>query len=258
MNNLSVDHQYGFSIIANALKSKDFCIAILLIPLLLGYIGGSEASSESSRWQELPWVEGFESGLRQANSTGRPALIYFRATWCSWCHIFERDILGHPQVQRSIVQHYVPVLVNYDARPELFRHLGGFGLPYTVIVSPAGDPMARLPGILSAKDMTAVMDEIATGKPWPLVRINAPATRITRLDTSSYLEFRRAYLEHLDTLFEPETGTFTGYMKWMAACFISAIHTGPMSTWRHPSCWMPIHGSATGWPLPENVTVTHR
>ena len=82
---------------ANVLKSKHFCVAILLIPLLLGYIGGSAASSEPGRWQELPWVKGFESGLHQANNTDRPALIYFQARWCSWCHIFERDILGHPR-----------------------------------------------------------------------------------------------------------------------------------------------------------------
>ncbi|MEN8108313.1 MAG: thioredoxin family protein [Pseudomonadota bacterium] len=197
---------------AIVLKSKRFCVAILLVPLLLGYVDGSAASSEPGRWQELPWVEGFESALRQAKNTGRPALVYFQARWCSWCHIYERDILGDPEVQRSIAQHYIPVLVNYDARPELFRRLGGFGLPYTVIVSPAGHPLARLPGILSVKDMTAALEEIATGKTWSVVQTDASWVRISRLDTSSYLGYRRAYLEHLDTIFEPETGTFTGYL----------------------------------------------
>jgi thioredoxin-related protein len=196
----------------HALMLKYFCVAILLALLMPGYIGETAAGIESGRWQELPWVADFESGLRQANKTGRPALIYFQAEWCSWCHIFERDILGHPQVQRSIVQHYVPVLINYDARPELFRRLGGIGLPYTVVVSPAGELLARLPGVLSVKDMTAAMDEIATGKTWSQLQVDAPVTRITRLDSSHYLAFRQAYLEHLDMLFEPETGTFTGYL----------------------------------------------
>ncbi len=194
---------------ANILKSRRFWIAILSLPLLLGYIGKSAAASETGRWQALPWIEDFEAGLRQASKTGRPALVYFQARWCSWCHIFERDILGHPRIQRSIRQHYVPVLINYDARPKLFGQLGGIGLPYTVIVSPAGDPLARLPGILSVKDMIAALDEIATGKTWSPARIDAPTTAITRLDSRSYLAFRRAYLEYLDTLFEPETGTFT-------------------------------------------------
>jgi len=194
---------------ANVLKSRHFCVAILSLTLLPGYIGATAAGSETGRWQELPWVEDYESGLRQAGKTGRPALVYFQARWCSWCHIFEQDILGHPQIQRSILQHYIPVLINYDARPKLFRHLGGVGLPYTVIVSPAGDPLARLPGILSVKDMIAALDEIATGKTWLPVQIEAPAVHITRLDARSYLGFRRAYLEYLDTLFDPETGTFT-------------------------------------------------
>jgi len=198
---------------ASVLKSRQFCIVILLLPLSLGYIGGSAVGSETGRWQALPWVEDFESGLRQAGKTGRPALVYFQARWCSWCHIFERDILGHPRLQRSILQHYVPVLINYDARPKLFRQLGGVGLPYTVIVSPTGDPLARLPGILSVKDMIAALDEIATGKTWLPVQIDAPTIRITRLDTPSYLAFRRAYLEYLDTLFEPETGTFTRQLE---------------------------------------------
>lgn len=197
---------------ASVHKLKRLCVAILLIPLWPGNVEGSAARNESGRWQDLPWVEGYEPALHQANDTGRPALVYFQAGWCSWCHIYERDILGHPEVQRSIRQHYIPVLVNYDARPELFRRLGGIGLPFTVIVSPAGDPLARLPGILSARDMTAALEEISTGKTWSAVQTDAPWLRISGLDSSSYQGFRQAYLEHLDTLFEPGTGTFAGHL----------------------------------------------
>lgn len=200
-----------------ASTSRHFRAAIILIPVLLGYISAGTASGASARWRELPWVEGFESGLQQAHDNGRLALIYFEARWCSWCQVFERDILGDPKIQQSITRHYVPVLVNYDARPELFRQLGGFGLPYTVIVSPAGDLLARLPGILSAQDMIATLSKIATGQTWSVSRFDTRALRITGLDRDSYLAFRRAYLEHLDSLFEAETRTFSGYLESGAA-----------------------------------------
>lgn len=201
------------SMVANIMKSMRLQTAILLIPLLMGSIGASGADEQSGRWQALPWVSGFESGLQQAKDTRRPVLIYFQARWCSWCHIFERDILGNADVQRSIRRDFVPVLVNYDARPELFRRLGGFGLPYTVIASPTGDPLARLPGILSVEDMLATLDEIAAGKTWPVVRTDQPVVRIDGLDAGSHLEFRNAYLEYLDRLFDPESGAFTGYLE---------------------------------------------
>ena len=70
-------------------------------------------------------------------------------------------------MRQVIRRRYIPVLVDYDDRPDLFRRLGGVGLPFTVMVSPNGEVMARLPGILTPRDTRVFLEETAAGRVSP-------------------------------------------------------------------------------------------
>jgi uncharacterized protein YyaL (SSP411 family) len=180
---------------------------------LLALLPGGITGGESGDWQSLPWVNGYAPGQQQARASDRPALLYFQALWCSWCHRYERDILSDPGVQQTIRRQFVPVLVNYDERPELFRRLGGVGLPYTVVVAPQGEVLARLPGILTAGDTQAILEEVAAGR----VRITAPSMEplqvVRGTDAEAYRDFLGAWLDHLESLFDSDTGLLTGHLE---------------------------------------------
>ena len=158
-------------------------------------------------------MSGYTDGLQQARADRRPALLYFQALWCSWCHTYEREILGDPGVQQIIRQRFIPVLLNYDDRPDLFRRLGGVGLPYTVIVSPQGEVQARLPGILTAQDTRAVLGEVAAGRLLqPASRTDEPVYQMSGTDVGAYRAFLAYWLGHLERLYDPDTGLLTGHL----------------------------------------------
>ena len=189
-------------------------LVLVAMGLQTGIAGNLEAERKDDTGPGgISWIRELETGLEAAGQTGRPVLVYFHAEWCSWCQVFERDILGHPDVGRFIARSYVPVLVNYDARPELFRRLGGRGLPYTVILSPDGHVLARLPGILGVADLVATLKDVLAGRHWLPAPVGDALVHVERLDTDAYLGFRKAWLDHLDRLYDPGTGDFTGVLE---------------------------------------------
>jgi len=185
--------------------------------LLLTLVPGSPEAAETGGWRSLPWVSGYAPGLQQARAQQRPALLYFQALWCSWCQVYERNILGDRGIRQIVRQRLVPVLLDYDDHPDLFRRMGGVGLPYTVIVSPEGEVLARLPGILTVRDMRETLEAIAAGTLRIAPRSPEPPARATGIDARAYHAFRAAWLEHLERLYEPESGLLTGQLDSGAA-----------------------------------------
>lgn len=169
-------------------------------------------ASAAFGFENINWIRSYEKGRAHSAATGQPAFIYFHALWCSWCYVYERDTLGNEQISHSIKQNYVPVLVNYDARPDLVEKYRGFGLPFTVILSHKGELLARLPGILSARDMQQTLQQVINT---PAV-LRSPVAEVlmqtSSLDARDYQTFLTRWLQHLDNLYDPETGTFSGIL----------------------------------------------
>ena len=148
-----------------------------LITLLL-YVNTAFAAGN------INWVKSYEQGLVQAASKQKPAFVYFHAPWCSWCHVYERDTLGNKQVIKNIQQHYLPILVNYDARPDLVEKYRGFGLPFTVIVSPTGELLARLPGVLTPEDMLLTLQQARNSQTVPVSLATESLLQVNNLDAA--------------------------------------------------------------------------
>jgi hypothetical protein len=189
-------------------NSGPLAAALLWLTLVPGGLGAAETGG----WRSLPWVSGYAPGLQQAREERRPALLYFEAPWCSWCQVYERDILGDRGIRQLIRERLAPVLLDYDDHPDLFRRLGGAGLPYTVILSPESDVLARMPGILTVQDMRETLEAIVAGSLRITPRSPEPLARVTGIDARAYHAFRAAWLEHLEHLYEPETGLLTGHL----------------------------------------------
>ncbi len=209
-------------------KIKGFSLIVLLSLLAFGASAFSKplesksiepkpVESKSIDWQSLPWIENYQAGKTRASNENRPAFIYFQARWCSWCHLYERNILGSPAVMNILKRDYVLMLVNYDARPDLFRHYVGVGLPHSVIIAADGAVLARLPGVLSVKDMVTVLTEVSQGRVHAKPTISEEIAGVNGLDKKSYSAFKKQYLDWLEQLFDVENNTLTGQLKITAA-----------------------------------------
>lgn len=169
------------------------------------------AGSGYATWQEAGWIEDFEIALDTARRSGKPVFVYFDAPWCSWCQQYRRDTLDKPEVRQVLARDYVPVVVNFDARPELMQRYGGKGLPFTVLLSPQAQVRNRFVGVMTPTDLIDLLARFRTGAAAPPPAFEAGhVVRVESLDRRGYDAFRRAFLAHLESLYDARAGTLIG------------------------------------------------
>lgn len=110
-------------------------------------VGAAAASTTGGRVARgnLKFVEGYSSGLAVAKSQSKPALVFFTAQWCHFCHQMADEAFTHPQVV-NLADHFVCVLVDADREPQVCRQLNVTGYPTIQFLSPQGAPLARIVG----------------------------------------------------------------------------------------------------------------
>jgi len=135
-----------------------FCLIVIQVAPVVTF------ATVQKGWQQAGWFDNYEAGIKRAQSIGRPTLVYFDALWCSWCQQYKREVLDRPQVKSFLTRNYVPVVVDFDARPDLFNRFGGRGLPFTVILSPDGSVVNRFVGKKKKKDFLKRLSRHAAGK----------------------------------------------------------------------------------------------
>lgn len=157
------------------------------------------------------WIEGYEAGLAEAQRQQRPAFIYFDAGWCSWCQRYKRETLGDARVRERLARDYVAVRVDFDARPDLAQRYRVRGLPYTLILSPRGEFRNGFVGILTPADMQDLLRQFAVAsKPAATGELSEIVARAGRTDREGFERFRRAFLDHVEGLYDRRGGTLSG------------------------------------------------
>lgn len=79
----------------------------------------SSAYLKSAVHQPIDWHEFGEDAFRLAKELDRPILLDIGAVWCHWCHVIDRESYENEEIAGLINQHYVPVKVDRDQRPDV-------------------------------------------------------------------------------------------------------------------------------------------
>ncbi len=198
-------------------------------------------AAAQAAWRPAGWEADFEAARDRAHAAGKPLFVYFDAEWCSWCQQYKRDTLDKPAVQRELVRHFVPVVVDFDARPDLVQRFGGKGLPFTVILAPEGAVLNRFVGVVTPADLLDLLRAART------TRVPAPASapplvvsepvRVRTLDRTGFERLRAAWLERVEALYDPERGTLAGRFE-----------TGATSKRPSPLTWIYLYERGL-WPV---------
>ncbi len=182
----------------------------LCLAVVVGLLAGSAVARAGAEWRPAGWQTRFEDALARAKAVNRPLFVYFDAVWCSWCQQYKRDTLEKSVVRRAIARDFVPVVVDYDARPDLMQRYGGRGLPYTVMLAPDGRVINRFVGVVTFEDLLDLLRAARTSPHAPVLPAVSKAVRVTALDRAGYEAFRAAWLERLEDLYDPERRTLAG------------------------------------------------
>lgn len=113
------------------------------------------------RGSAIDWHEWAPDVRALAADQGQGLFLYFHGQWCTWCRQYQDESLEQPQTVAAIEEGFVPVLVNMDQRRDLFTRLGGRGVPFTVLLDPQGELLARFTGHVAAEDLQGLLREAA-------------------------------------------------------------------------------------------------
>jgi len=89
----------------------------------------------------LPWGE---AAFARARTENKPIFLSIGYSTCHWCHVMERESFENEEIARFLNQHFVPVKLDREERPDVDRvymtfvqaTTGGGGWPLSVWLTP--------------------------------------------------------------------------------------------------------------------------
>lgn len=96
--------------------------------------------------QPVDWYPWCEEAFERARREDKPILLDIGAAWCHWCHVMDHESYDDPEVAAFVNQHFVPVKVDRDERPDVDARYqnavaalsGQGGWPLTAFLTPEG------------------------------------------------------------------------------------------------------------------------
>lgn len=97
---------------------------------------------------KVMWREWGDEAFADAKAQDKPVLLGISAVWCHWCHVMDRGVAGDPvhtgvynnqQIADYINQHFIPIRVDNDQRPDINARYNMGGWPTTCFLTPDGD-----------------------------------------------------------------------------------------------------------------------
>ena len=93
----------------------------------------------------LPWGE---EAFRKAREEDKPIFLSVGYSTCHWCHVMERESFENDEISAVLNEHFVPVKVDREERPDVDRvymlfvqaTTGGGGWPMSVWLTPELKP----------------------------------------------------------------------------------------------------------------------
>jgi len=94
------------------------------------------------------WMPWGPAAFAKAKAENKPIFLSVGYSTCYWCHVMERESFEHEDVAEIINQHFVPVKVDREERPEVDQQYmmatqlvtGRGGWPNSVWLTPEGKP----------------------------------------------------------------------------------------------------------------------
>ncbi|HEV2877948.1 MAG TPA: DUF255 domain-containing protein, partial [Candidatus Eremiobacteraceae bacterium] len=96
-------------------------------------------SPRKNRAAEIHWRQWGDAAFAEAKEQGKPVLLAISAVWCHWCHVMDETTYSAPTVIEQINQHFIPVRVDNDQRPDVNLRYNMGGWPTTALLTPEGE-----------------------------------------------------------------------------------------------------------------------
>lgn len=145
------------------LFSASIQICFFLPRFLLSFLFSclfSSVASASPQGGPIQWQDWSEDAFTQARTENKLVLLNLEAVWCHWCHVMDQKTYGNPEVAALIKQHYIPIKVDHDARPDLANQYRDYGWPATIFLDAQGTDLVKRAGYIQPDNFARLLNAI--------------------------------------------------------------------------------------------------
>ncbi len=100
---------------------------------------GFRFSPRPNRAHLIKWRHWSREVFEEAKRTGKPILLSISAVWCHWCHVMDETTYSDQRIIDYINEHFIPVRVDADRRPDIDSLYNQGGWPSTVFLTEEGE-----------------------------------------------------------------------------------------------------------------------
>ncbi len=105
------------------------------------------------------WSDWSDATFARAAAEKKFVIVSLQSWWCPWCHTMNKETWADPGVRAALKDHFIPVYVDQDSRPDISQRYERWGWPATIIFGPDGAEIVKLRGYYSPKFFIPVLQE---------------------------------------------------------------------------------------------------
>src|SRR6185436_5188369 len=132
-------------------------IAGLFVAVLLLGIGAARAAPFDNR--DGFWSEWSDATFARAAAEKKFVIVSLQSWWCPWCLTMNKQTWADPAVRAELRDHFIPVHVDQDSRPDISQRYENWGWPATIIFGPDGTEIVKLRGFYSPQFFLPILTE---------------------------------------------------------------------------------------------------
>jgi uncharacterized protein YyaL (SSP411 family) len=142
------------------------------------------------------WSDWSEATFERAAREKKFVIVSLQSWWCPWCLTMNHDTWADPEVRAELKDHFIPVHVDQDSRPDISQRYERWGWPATIIFGPDGTEIVKLRGFYSPRFFIPVLREtvkdpspVNYGDPGGLERERTLSTGLADAQRNAILAF---------------------------------------------------------------------
>ena len=118
------------------------------------------ADSDNDNPAGIAWRPWGAAAFAAAQDADQPVILSINAVWCYWCQVMDGSTYTDAAVRRFINEHFIPIRVDTDHRPDINARYNVGGWPTTSFLTPHGGYIAGAT-YLPPDQFLAMLDEVA-------------------------------------------------------------------------------------------------
>jgi thiol:disulfide interchange protein len=107
---------------------------------------------------------GYNEAMKQSAATGKPVLVMFTASWCTWCNKFKKEVLTDASVKAACSK-YLFTMIDADQEKAALRKFGVTGLPSFVVTNSKEEKLKFAGKFMNAQEFVKWLESSPSNPP---------------------------------------------------------------------------------------------